>query len=205
MLQRPDIRYAQVIKNSGEAAGASIRHTHSQIFGLPFVPQGILEELNGARTFFNQHGNCVYCQTLDQELGVFNSGDTQHRIVGQSENFVAWCPYASRVAYEVHVAPRGHSARFEKTSRERINELAKLLRSIVHNLDQHPRIDAFNYLIHTLPAEHADTDAYHWHIEIIPRIAKEAGFEWATGVHINTVAPEQAAVELSLIGSKSNS
>lgn len=198
ILQRPEIRYVQVIKNSGEAAGASIQHTHSQVFGLPFVPKGLREELSGAQQFFDERQQCVYCHTLEQELAAFSSGE-EHRIVGQSQNFVAWCPYASRVAYEVHVAPRTHTAQFENTSQERTVELAEFLRSIVRKLDLHPRIDAFNYLIHTLPSAHADTNFYHWHIEIIPRIAKEAGFEWATGVHINTVAPERAAVELSLI------
>jgi UDPglucose--hexose-1-phosphate uridylyltransferase len=36
-------------------------------------------------------------------------------------------------------------------------------------------------------------DHYHWHIEIIPRLTKIAGFEWGTGFYINPVPPESAA------------
>ena len=36
-------------------------------------------------------------------------------------------------------------------------------------------------------------DIYHWHIEIIPKITKVAGFEWGSGFYINPTPPEEAA------------
>jgi UDPglucose--hexose-1-phosphate uridylyltransferase len=40
---------------------------------------------------------------------------------------------------------------------------------------------------------------YHWHIEIIPRLTKIAGFEWGTGFYINPTSPEEAAKNLNSI------
>ena len=34
---------------------------------------------------------------------------------------------------------------------------------------------------------------FHWHIEILPRLTRVAGFEWGTGFYINPTAPEDAA------------
>ena len=183
-------RYVQVIKNSGRDAGASVRHTHSQVFGVPFVPEQVDRELRGASTYYERTKQCIFCQVLQQEL------EAKLRIVATSDEFVAWCPFASRVGYEMHVAPRSHAARFENSDDKLLEKLATFLRPLIHSLDQHPRIHAFNYLIHSLPRHDENVTSYHWHIEILPRIAKEAGFEWGTGVHINTVSPEQAAEEL---------
>ena len=79
-----------------------------------------------------------------------------------------------------------------------LDKLGRLFRLVLQKMESHPRINDFNYLIHTLPFDSDRNDHYHWHIEIIPRIAKQAGFEWGTGIHINTVAPERAAAELRI-------
>jgi UDPglucose--hexose-1-phosphate uridylyltransferase len=48
-------------------------------------------------------------------------------------------------------------------------------------------------MIHTAPLIDPPMEHYHWHIEIIPRLTRTAGFEWGTGFYINPVAPEPAA------------
>ena len=77
-------------------------------------------------------------------------------------------------------------------------DLGQLFRSLIRKIEQHPRIDAFNYLLHTLPFIDDHPEHYHWHIEILPRIAKQAGFEWGAGIEINTVRPVRAARELRI-------
>jgi UDPglucose--hexose-1-phosphate uridylyltransferase len=52
---------------------------------------------------------------------------------------------------------------------------------------------AYNYIIHTAPFDHGELPHYHWHIEVIPRLTKVAGFEWGSGFYINPVPPENAA------------
>jgi len=190
MQSQAGVRYVQVIKNSGEDAGASVRHSHSQIFGLPLVPDYVQQEIESSARLQTQHGQCVFCKQIDQEL------QSQKRIVLASEKFVAWCPYASRVSYELHVAPRTHHARFEESNDVLLGEFASFLQQIVGRLERHPRIHAFNYLLHSLPVGKNEESSYHWHFEVLPRIAKQAGFEWGTGIYINTIAPENAAREI---------
>ena len=36
-------------------------------------------------------------------------------------------------------------------------------------------------------------DFYHWHVEIMPKLTRVAGFEWGTGFYINPTSPEEAA------------
>jgi len=197
MRDTDGIQFALAMKNAGQAAGASLRHTHSQIFGLPFVPEQMQRELDGASNYFEHCQHCVYCDLIQAEE---NNPQEASRIVAKTENFIAWCPYASRVSYEVWLAPRRHQARFEELNDGSLEELGRLFRSLVGKVEQHPRIDAFNYLLHTLPFESTHQEKYHWHIEILPRIAKQAGFEWGTGIEINTVQPARAASELRLDG-----
>ena len=54
----------------------------------------------------------------------------------------------------------------------------------------------YNYIIHTAPFDTQELPHYHWHIEIIPRLTRVAGFEWGTGFYINPVPPEEAAAFL---------
>jgi len=77
------------------------------------------------------------------------------------------------------------------------------LKDVLQRLKVCLRDPAYNFLVHTIPntratpkrAAYWDTIEadYHWHIEIIPRLTRIAGFEWGTGFYINPTAPEEAA------------
>jgi len=54
----------------------------------------------------------------------------------------------------------------------------------------------YNYIIHNSPFPDVDRDYYHWHLEILPKLTKMAGFEWGTGFFINPTPPEEAAAYL---------
>ena len=190
MKGRGDIAYAQVMKNSGMDAGASLSHTHSQIFGLPFAPEQIEAELRGCQTHFEKELRCVFCELIAHETA------DDARLVCETDEFVVWCPHASRFGYETWIAPRTHAARFEEVSDGTLAKLGSLFQLILQRIEQNSRIEAFNYLLHSLPFDSNQHDHYHWHIEIIPRTSKVAGFEWGTGIHVNTIAPERAAKEL---------
>ena len=190
MKAMPGVQFVLPMKNSGRAAGASLRHTHSQLFGLPMVPDVVQLELSRATDFFNARQECIFCHLVHTEI------EFADRIVSMDDHFVAWCPFASRFAYEVWVAPRRHRARFESTSDGDLQALGQFTQELIRKLDQNPQIQAYNYFLHSLPFDSHPEDHYHWHIEILPRIAMQAGFEWGTGIHINTVAPSRAASEL---------
>ena len=184
------VAYALPIKNVGPEGGASLEHCHSQIFGLPLVPASVQEELTGSLRFKESTSNCVFCELIREEL---KAGE---RVVAVTDRFVVWCPFASRVNFEMWIAPRGHLARYESSSAELLKELGGLLGQVVRMLERHHRIMDFNYLIHSLPFDTNRDDHYHWHMEIIPRTSKAAGFEWGTGVQICTISPQQAAADL---------
>ena len=186
----PRLAYAQIFKNSGAAAGASLEHAHSQMIATPVVPTQIENELNRAADYFQQHGRCVFCEMIQREL----AGRT--RVVAQTGQFVAFCPFASQFPYETWILPRQHSSHFEFTEDGKLVELAAITRNLVSDMEHLLNDPGFNYLIHTAPFGSTHLRHYHWHVEILPRVSRTAGFEWGAGDYINMVTPEQAAAVL---------
>jgi UDPglucose--hexose-1-phosphate uridylyltransferase len=183
-------RYAQIFKNVGPAAGASLEHVHSQLVALPGVPEVLQTELMSCEEHFQRTGRPLFPELIEREL----SGGK--RIVAASPAFVAFCPYASRFPYELWIAPRQHQPRFEDTELGELGELSRLVRDCIGRIERAVGLSSYNYLLHTQPFDTPAHDHYHWHIEILPRLTKVAGFEWGTGCFINPYAPESAAVQL---------
>jgi UDPglucose--hexose-1-phosphate uridylyltransferase len=187
-LTRDDrLRYGMLFKNVGAAAGASLEHTHSQLIATPIVPTNVVEELNGAQAYHNYRGRCVFCDMIDQELAF------EERVVLDSPGFVAFCPFAARFPFETWIVPTAHASHYETLSRGGAEELARVLKRVLEKIEAALDRPAYNYIIHTAPFDTQALDHYHWHIEIIPRVTKTAGFEWGTGFYINPVPPEEAA------------
>ena len=55
----------------------------------------------------------------------------------------------------------------------------------------------YNFLLHTAPTTGEAKQSFHWHLEIVPRLTKVAGFEWGSGFYINPTPPEDAAKYLT--------
>lgn len=183
-------RYVQIFKNVGPAAGASLEHVHSQLLALTSVPEVVQQELAASGEYFSEHKRSLLLDMLEGELA---SGE---RVIATTPNFVAFCPYASRFGYEVWVAPRRHQPRFEDVEAGELSELSLLMREIISRIEGAAGRVAYNYFLHTQPFDMPAYDHYHWHIEIVPRLTKVAGFEWSTGCFINPYAPEAAASHL---------
>jgi UDPglucose--hexose-1-phosphate uridylyltransferase len=183
-------RYVQIFKNAGPAAGASLEHVHSQLLALPNVPEVIQRELASCNDFFQANRRPLMLDLLDHEIAA------AQRIVAQTDNFIALCPYASRFPYEVWIAPRCPQPGFEDAQDSELGELSRLARDIVGRIERAGGQRAYNYFLHTQPFDTPAYDHYHWHIEIIPRLIKVAGFEWGTGWFINPFPPEAAAEHL---------
>ena len=186
-------RYVLLFKNEGEQAGASLSHPHSQLIATPITPKRVKEELVGARDYFLQKERCVYCDTiaLEKEIGA--------RIVYENEHFIAFCPFASRFPFEMCLLPKQHEINFYE-SRDHIQELSQCLKAAMEKLDNVLNHPQYNYVFHTAPNLSARKgqwqtihEDYHWHLEIMPRLTKVAGFEWGTGFYINPTPPEDAA------------
>jgi UDPglucose--hexose-1-phosphate uridylyltransferase len=180
------LKHLLIFKNHGGAAGATLDHPHSQLIALPIVPEFVREELDGARQHFAAKERCVFCDMVQQEL---RDG---RRIVQENADVVALAPYAPRFAFETWLLPKTHGSRFEQTPRHVSESLARLLKSVLQRLDRALESPPWNLVLHTAPAAE-EGDAYHWHVEIMPRLTRVAGFEWGTGFYINPTAPEEAA------------
>ena len=180
-------RYLLLFKNHGEAAGASLEHTHSQLIALPIVPKRVQEELDSSKRYFQQKERCIFCDIIRQEI------ETGSRVILENEAFIALAPYAPRFPFETWILPRQHSSAYENAAAALYGSLARLLREFLRRLDSVLAFPAYNYVIHTSPLGEENNEHYHWHLEMMPKLTKVAGFEWGTGFYINPTPPEESA------------
>ncbi|MBM4046217.1 MAG: galactose-1-phosphate uridylyltransferase [Planctomycetes bacterium] len=186
----PRLACGMIFKNVGTTAGASLEHTHSQLIVTPIVPKRVVEEMDGAKQFYNFRGRCIFCDMIKQELR------SQTRIVVSSDHFVAFEPYAARFPFETWVLPKVHSSHFEDLTEPQRFDLAVVLKRTLGKIEKALQMPPYNYIIHSAPFIEPSMKHFHWHFEIIPRLTKMAGFEWGTGFYINPVPPEAAAQDL---------
>lgn len=188
------LRFILVFKNHGELAGASLEHSHSQLIALPVVPRRVQEELDGALKYFDYRERCVYCDIVRHEAR------DARRVVLETEQFLAIAPYASRFAFETWIVPRRHESHFENAESTVMRNLAWVVRAALRKMDRVLEWPAYNLVVHSSPVQDGPLEHYHWHIELIPKISKVAGFEWGTGFYINPTPPEEAAEYLREAG-----
>ena len=181
------LRYILVFKNHGAAAGATLDHPHSQLIALPIVPDFLRQELDGARRHFEVKERCVFCDVVHEDLL------DGRRIIQENADIVALAPYAPRFAFETWLLPRRHGARFEEAPRHEYESLARMLKSVLQRMDRALETPPYNLIVHTSPFSEETSDFYHWHVEIMPKLTRVAGFEWGTGFYLNPTSPEEAA------------
>jgi UDPglucose--hexose-1-phosphate uridylyltransferase len=181
------LKYILIFKNHGAAAGATLEHTHSQLIALPIVPDFVREEIDGARRHFAAKERCVFCDILHQDVG------DGRRVIVENADIVALAPYAPRFAFETWLLPKRHGARFEEAPRHEYEGLARILKAMLQRIDRALESPAYNLILHTAPFSQDTSEIYHWHLELMPKLTKVAGFEWGTGFYINPTSPEEAA------------
>lgn len=183
----PRFKYILTFKNHGDAAGASLEHPHTQMIALPIIPKRVAEEMEGSRAHFANKERCIFCDIIHQEQM------SKSRIITENKNFIAFTPFASRFPFETWVLPKMHISHYEDSEKVGFDYLASLLRDTMRRLDTVLSDPPYNLIIHTSPVTAFNLEYYHWHIEIIPKLTKVAGFEWGTGFYINPTPPEEAA------------
>lgn len=184
-----DIRFKYILffKNHGEPAGATLEHSHSQLIALPVVPRQVQEEIDGSKRYYDFKERCVYCDMIRQDA------ESGTRVVLETEQFLAICPYAPRFPFETWILPRKHSSHFEMSDAPLLENLAWVLRTLFRKIDRVLERPPFNFILHTSPLHEPGMAHYHWHLEVIPKLTKVAGFEWGTGFYLNPTPPEEAA------------
>jgi UDPglucose--hexose-1-phosphate uridylyltransferase len=177
--------YIHVMVNEGAAAGASLEHTHAQIYGLGFVPTVVARE----RERFTAHktrtmGGCLLCDLLQDEVR------RRERVVAVDDEAVLLAPFASRMPYEFQLVPRTHAPSFAEASVSCAALLHEGLGRLRRTLGGPPPL---NLWVRSAPK---GAEMFHWHVDVVPRLTRLAGFELGTGLNVNIVAPERAAEEL---------
>jgi UDPglucose--hexose-1-phosphate uridylyltransferase len=185
MRAHADAGYVHVLVNERREAGASLPHTHAQLYALAFVPAAVARERErfGAYATRTMGGNLLG-DLVQEEVR------RQQRIVALDDEAVALAPYGSRLPYQLMIAPRRPRARFEDDGPTGAALLHNVLGRLARRLGANPPL---NLWVRTAPR---GADHFCWRIDVLPRLTHLAGLELGTGLHLNIVAPEQAAAEL---------
>jgi UDPglucose--hexose-1-phosphate uridylyltransferase len=185
MRAHAESAYVQLIVNERREAGASLPHTHAQLYALDFVPPAVARE----RERFGAYATRTMGQNLLGDL-VAEEVRLRERIVAIDEEAVLLAPYASRLPFQLMLAPRVPRARFEDDGPTGAALLHDGLSRLARHLGSSPPL---NMWVRTAPrgGEH-----FCWRIDVVPRLTHIAGLELATDVNLNIVAPEHAAALL---------
>jgi UDPglucose--hexose-1-phosphate uridylyltransferase len=179
-------------------------HAFSQVLGTPVLPQLLEIEFRWSRAHYQKHERCIYCDAVQQEL------QEDVRVVDQTDEFVAFCPFGSRWSYELWIIPTRHSSSFESDMGEaaRVASLASFLKTCLQRIERVSQ--SLHLVIHTEPNLSAWKpqqdwwktlrEDYHWHIEVQPDVEGKRRYLGTEGFHFNPIPAEQAALVLRAFG-----
>jgi UDPglucose--hexose-1-phosphate uridylyltransferase len=186
----PGIAYLSTFKNVGGFAGASLRHTHSQLIATDKMPPTVASSILRMDRHRASTGCCLQCDLVRAEL------KAKQRVVWHDDTVVAFCPFASRLPMLISVTTLEHQACFEDLCAKAIESVSRLVVRVVSWLEKIRPGTSYNYCLYTRPpATDNKPDSFHWSIEIFPRMTRVAGFEWSSQCMINPVLPEVAAAK----------
>jgi UDPglucose--hexose-1-phosphate uridylyltransferase len=197
-----DRRLLQIVvfKNRGPEAGATVEHTHSQLVALPVPGDRQRRRIEASAAHFERTG-----ARLVDELAAREAAE-EARVVRDAAGFLTVAPYASHLRFELAILPRGGSPWFTELDEEAATGLAAALKDAIQRLRRALGDPPYNLVIHVEPNRAAfdqpfgDWDralrGFRWQLDLVPRLAPWAGFEWGSGVFINSTPPEEAAALL---------
>lgn len=193
LMNQECVSYISIFHNHGRAAGGSVYHPHSQLIAVPIVPADVGRSLRGSWDYYQKYRKCVHCVMIEWEI------KDKKRIIFENDDYIAFCPFVSRAAFEVRIFPKDHKPYFEKIEDRERQKIAEALKNVLHKLFKGLNDPAYNFFLHTSPCDGLAYDHYHWHFEVLPKTAIWAGFEIGTGIEISTIEPEKAAEYLRRI------
>jgi UDPglucose--hexose-1-phosphate uridylyltransferase len=171
----PRINYACIFKNEGQAAGASLEHSHTQLVGMEFVPKAVLKMAKKAEAFFKLPSKQA------------------KNVIFQNASFAAACPKASRFPNEIWIVPKEKRSSLVGMPPGEIILLAETLRRSLFALDSLTGYRPYNIVFHCAPKGIGD---FPFHVEILPRVATWAGFELGTEIVMISSIPNESAKQL---------
>ncbi len=193
-------RYVSLYKDQRDITAPKLAHSHAHILASPVLPHIVQIEMRWTKDHFEKKERCLFCDVIGQEIRM------QQRVVDQSQNFIALCPFASRSPYELWILPLGHASAFEKdiSNPQRVSELATFFKNCLVRIENitpnytvvahtEPNLEARGW-----PAGYWTTiaDDFHWHIEINPEIEGERRVLGSEGFYFNPIPAEEATLVL---------
>ncbi len=188
------LRYTIIYKDHSKSISGINGHAHSKIVSPPVIPKGIKDELDGAKQFYYYKERCIFCDMLTEELAVGK------RVVMETRDFAAFIPYAPRTPFECWILPKRHDCAYQNISDSEIDDLALILGSVIKKIKKALKNIPCGYVIHNAPNRmprkdywHTIGEDFHWHIEIVPKLRSETGFEVDSDFYVLQTSPEDAA------------
>ncbi|RGB68362.1 galactose-1-phosphate uridylyltransferase [Provencibacterium massiliense] len=198
LSQDEKIKYVFIFENRGDVVGVTMPHPHGQIYGYSFVPKKLELELQNAKAYQQEHGACLFCDMLKNEL------DFQKRIIFRNEHFTVFLPFFTEYPYGVYIFPNRHVRYITELDDAERQSLGLTIRDTVGMLDS-----LFDYkfpymmCMHNAPVNGEDAgEYYHFHIEFFPPMRSadkqkfNASSETGAWAHCNPTCPEDTAQEL---------
>jgi UDPglucose--hexose-1-phosphate uridylyltransferase len=184
-----------IARDTGRFAGARTARGVAHLVAMPIVPPVLREKVRVAEAFHAEKERSLFAEILEAERKVGK------RIVYENAGFIAFCPYASRVPFEVALWPKQDAAHFEHCPDLELTQFAEVLRHVLRQINVALDNPACHVALTTAPvrpkgSEPAAEGVFRWHVEILPRINPVSAFETVTGCHTNCVLPEDAAAYL---------
>lgn len=185
LAEDPTVRHVQLTRTVGTAAGALFEHPHASLLASPVPSRWVEEEVVAARRHHEATGRCLFCDVAAAEA------ERRDRMVARNDGYVAIAPYASKTPFETWILPSRHGSAMGAEPTNDLPQLAELLQAVVRALVTALADPPYNLLLHTLPR--GGDASFHWHLELLPRLTQQSGFDWGSGFYVNPTPPEDAA------------
>ena len=177
--------FVHLIVNEGPDAGASLPHSHAQLYAMGFVPAEVARERERTGAYHERTmGGHLLSDVAVEEV---RRGE---RLVAVDDEALLICPWASRSPFELRVVPRQAAPSFEADGDTGTTMIRRAIAGLAEVFGSPPQL---NLWVRTAPR---GTEEFCWHVDIVPRLTIRAGFELGTGVDVNVYPPERAASDL---------
>ena len=199
-----NVKYIFMFENRGAAVGVTMPHPHGQIYGYPFIPKRLELEFESAREYKEEHGSCLFCDMLSDELKY------GQRVIIENEDFVTFLPYFTEYPYGVYIMCKAHIQNVTEFTDRQKHNFAKILKETAGTLDS-----LFDYTFPYMMCMYQNAvntddscEYYHFHVKFFPPMRSadkqkfNASSETGAWAHCNTTAPETIAEELRAAYSK---
>lgn len=182
------VKYISVFKNVGGQAGASLKHSHSQLIATDVLPSQTRMIGDRLASYRAKSGCCMQCELIRGEL------KDESRVIAKTDSLLAYCPFASPMPMMVRLTSLEHLDRFDRLDDQTLRAVSRLATRVISWLEKvHPGT-SYNMLLQTRPPGiRRGEDTFHWSIDIFPRLSRIAGLEFSTDLRINPTMPERAA------------